>query len=214
MTTVGRPRAFDREAALANAMRVFWSKGYASASMNDLCTAMRIRSPSLYAAFGSKEALYLEALEYYVATIGNAVWGKLEDAGTARAGVEAFLLAATEALPASDEVPAGCMSTLAGLGDEWPDAIARVARDIRSACLGHLVSRLAMAVAEGELPLTADIGRLSRFYLGVFQGMASQARDGAARDDLRGIVETAMAAWPEPPPVRGGGEDACGSARG
>jgi len=199
MTTVGRPREFDREAALTNAMRVFWSKGYASASMTDLCSAMRIRSPSLYAAFGSKEALYLEALDHYVTTIGNAVWGKLEGGRTARAGVEAFLLAATEALPASEGVPAGCMSTLAGLGDEWPDAIARVAREIRSSCLGHLASRLTMAVAEGELPATVDVGQLSRFYLGVFQGMASQARDGAARDDLRGIVETAIAAWPERP---------------
>jgi len=197
MTLVGRPRAFDREAALMNAMRVFWSKGYASTSMNDLCAAMRIRSPSLYAAFGSKEALYLEALDLYVATIGNAVWAKLEGKATARAGVEAFLLAATEALPASEAGPAGCMSTLAGLGDAWPDAIAQVAREIRSSCLDHLASRLRTAVAEGELPPTVDVARLSRFYFGVFQGMASQARDGAPGEDLLGIVETAMAAWPE-----------------
>ncbi|MBA2933729.1 TetR/AcrR family transcriptional regulator [Sphingomonas sp. CGMCC 1.13654] len=199
MTSVGRPREFDREAALADAMRVFWSKGYASTSMNDLCTAMRIRSPSLYAAFGSKEGLYLEALDHYVVTIGNAVWGELEGAKTARAGVEAFLLAATEALPATDGIPAGCMSTLAGLGDEWPDAIARVAREIRSSCLGHLISRLEMAASDGELPAMVDVEQLGRFYFGVFQGMANQARDGASGEDLRGIMETAMTAWPERP---------------
>jgi AcrR family transcriptional regulator len=57
MAVIGRPRAFDRDAALEAAMLVFWRKGFSAASMNDLCDAMGIRSPSLYAAFGSKEPL-------------------------------------------------------------------------------------------------------------------------------------------------------------
>ena len=61
----GRPRAFDREAALAAATRLFWQKGYAATSISDLTETMGIGSPSLYAAFGSKEALYGEALRYY-----------------------------------------------------------------------------------------------------------------------------------------------------
>src|SRR3978361_2482525 len=98
MTTIGRPREFDRDAALEAAMRLFWRKGFAAASMNDLCDAMGIRSPSLYAAFGSKEALYLEAVEHYVQTIGPPVWDKLAEGTTARAGVEKLLLAGTETL--------------------------------------------------------------------------------------------------------------------
>src|SRR5438034_418152 len=64
----GRPRAFDREAALAQATRLFWCKGYEATSIADLTEAMGIGSPSLYAAFGSKEALYAEALRHYVQT--------------------------------------------------------------------------------------------------------------------------------------------------
>src|SRR4051794_34171198 len=59
----GRPRSFDRDQALARAMQVFWEKGYEAASMQDLLTAMEISSPSLYAAFGDKEALFLEAVQ-------------------------------------------------------------------------------------------------------------------------------------------------------
>ena len=65
MAVIGRPREFDRDAALEAAMLLFWRKGFAMTSMNDLCAAMGIRSPSLYAAFGSKEDLYLEAFDRY-----------------------------------------------------------------------------------------------------------------------------------------------------
>ena len=51
-------------------------------------------------------------------------------------------------------------------------------------------------MAEGELPASADTDGLSRFYLGVFQGMAVQAQDGASQAELRGIAAAAMAAWP------------------
>ena len=84
MAVIGRPREFDREAALQAAMLVFWRKGFAATSMNDLCDAMGIRSPSLYAAFGSKEALYLEAMEHYVKTVGPTIWDKLGASERAR----------------------------------------------------------------------------------------------------------------------------------
>ncbi len=112
MAVIGRPREFDRDAALEAAMLVFWRKGFAAASMNDLCDAMGVRSPSLYAAFGSKEALYLEAIEHYVRTNGPPIWDRLAEGATARAGVEKLLLAATESLPKSPTTPAGCMATL------------------------------------------------------------------------------------------------------
>src|SRR6202035_3812271 len=107
MAIIGRPRGFDRDAALEAAMLLFWRKGFAAASMNDLCDAMGIRSPSLYAAFGGKEELYLEAIEHYVQTIGPPVWDNL-DGVTARASVENLLLAGTETLPESRAAPAGC----------------------------------------------------------------------------------------------------------
>jgi AcrR family transcriptional regulator len=196
MAVIGRPREFDRDAALEAAMLLFWRKGYAMTSMNDLCEAMGIRSPSLYAAFASKEGLYLEAFDHYVRTVGPPVWDRLAEGATARAGVESLLLAATESLPKSRTAPAGCMAALAAVGDEWPTAIAGVVRKVRLKMLGNLRARLAAAAAEGELPDSADIEHLSRFYLSVFEGMAIQARDGASRAELRGVAATAMAAWP------------------
>ncbi len=196
MAVIGRPRGFDRDAALEAAMFLFWRKGFATTSMNDLCDAMGVGSPSLYAAFGSKEALYLEAVEHYARTQGPPVWDKLADGATARAGIENLLIAAAYSLPKSRATPAGCMAVLAAVGDEWPTAIARVVKKVRLEMLGMLRSRLENAVAKRELPTSTDIDGLSRFYLSVYQGMAIQARDGATQAELRAVAAAAMAAWP------------------
>ena len=192
----GRPREFDRDAALEAAMFLFWRKGYEAASMHDLCNAMGVSSPSLYAAFESKEALYLAAIEHYVQTQGPPVWDKLADGKTARDGVESLLLGAAEVLPKSRTAPAGCMALLGGVSDEWPATIARAIRNVRLDMLGNLRARIEGAVASGELPAATDVGSLSRFYLSVFQGMAIQAKDGATPAELQGVVKAAMATWP------------------
>jgi AcrR family transcriptional regulator len=196
MAAIGRPRGFDRDAALEAAMLLFWRKGFAATSMSDLCDAMGISSPSLYAAFGSKEALYLEAVEYYARTIGPPVWDKLAEGATARAGIENLLIAWTESLPKSRATPAGCMALLAAVGDEWPATIVRVVKKVRLEMLGTLRSHLETAVAKGELRASTDIDGLSRFYLSVFQGMAVQAKDGATQAELRAVAAAAMTAWP------------------
>lgn len=177
-------------------MLVFWRKGYAAASMNDLCDAMGVRSPSLYAAFESKEALYLAAIEHYIAIHGQPVWDRLAEGATAHAGIETLLIAAAETLPKSRMSPAGCMAVLGAISDEWPPTIARMVRKLRLDMLGNLRARLEGAVANSELPSATDIEALSRFYLGVFQGMAIQAKDGATSAELRGAAEAAMVAWP------------------
>jgi AcrR family transcriptional regulator len=158
---------------------------------------MGIRSPSLYAAFGSKEALWLEAADHYVKTVGPMVWDRLEAAATAREGVEELLLAGTETLPEA-ATPAGCMAMLAAVSDEWPAPIADAARNLRFEMLGRLQVRVQSAIQSGEIPGTANADRLARFYFSVFEGMAIQARDGATPEDLKGVVESAMLAWPEP----------------
>ncbi|MCP4621527.1 MAG: TetR/AcrR family transcriptional regulator [Bradyrhizobium sp.] len=196
MAVIGRPREFDRDAALEAAMLLFWRKGFAATSMSDLCDVMGVRSPSLYAAFGSKEALYLEAVEHYVRVQGPQVWGKLAEGATARESIENLLIAGTEMLPKSRATPAGCMAMLAAVGDEWPAAVARVVKKVRLEMLSNLRARLEAAVAQGELPASTDVDGLSRFYLSVMEGMAIQARDGATRPELRGAATVAMMAWP------------------
>lgn len=193
----GRPREFDRDAALQAAMLLFWRKGFAAASMNDLCEAMEIRSPSLYAAFGSKEALYLEAIQHYVEVVGPHVWGPLAKSGTARTGVRELLRAGAQTLPESTVMPAGCMAMLAAVGDEWPSPLVETARSIRGSMLESLRLRISRAIDAGELPASTDVESLSRFYLSVMQGMAIQARDGATAAQLEIVADAAMAAWPK-----------------
>jgi AcrR family transcriptional regulator len=196
MTITGRPREFDRDVALQEAMLVFWRKGFLATSMNDLCDSMGIRSPSLYAAFGSKESLYVEAAEHYAKTVGPSIWGHLTDDPVARVCIEHFLLAAVDILPERGLAPAGCMVTLAMVGEEYPGEIPDIIKGIRLRCLEMLKTRMHEALVAGELPPSTDITRLSRFFLSVYQGMAVQARDGAAAADLKGIAETAMSVWP------------------
>ncbi len=120
----------------------------------------------------SVEPLYLETVERYVRTIGPEIWAKLAEAATARASVENLLLAAAESLPESNTTPAGCMAALGAVCDEWPAPIIEAVKKIRLEMLGMLRSRLEAGVANGELSASTDIDSLSRFYLGVYHGMA------------------------------------------
>ncbi|NKX16695.1 helix-turn-helix transcriptional regulator [Ochrobactrum pseudogrignonense] len=70
----GRPRSFDRDDALRRVMEVFWAKGYEGAQLIDLTAAIGVTPPSFYAAFGSKEAAFREAVELYKATTGRSLW--------------------------------------------------------------------------------------------------------------------------------------------
>ena len=193
---IGRPREFDRDAALQAAMLAFWRKGFLATSMNDLCDAMGIRSPSLYAAFGSKEKVYVEAIGLYSSIADSLIWTHADDGPTARESIHKVLLGAANVLPGFEGKPAGCMVNLATLGDEIPGAIPQTVRQARTDSLAVIRSALARGVAAGELPKSTNIDRLSRFYVGVVQGMAVQAYDGATQEDLVAMADTAIAAWP------------------
>lgn len=198
--TRGRPRAFDREAALARAMRLFWRKGYEATSISDLTEVMGIGSPSLYAAFGSKEALYLEALRHYGENYEALVWAGFRAAPTARAAVAAYLLDSAAALtdPCGEsrgEDPRGCMVTLSSVCPGSHPELGRRLLSERAVTLERLEERLGQAVAEGELPAATDIRALARFVQSVQNGMSLLARDGAARAELEGAARIALLAW-------------------
>jgi AcrR family transcriptional regulator len=196
MPVTGRPREFDRDAALHAAMLVFWRKGFLATSMNDLCDAMGIRSPSLYAAFGSKEGLYIEAVQRYNTAARSLIWDHIGDGPTVRESMRKVLLAAAEVLCGDAGNPPGCMVNLATVGYECLGAVAETVEEARLGGLKTLRSGIKRAVAAGELPRSTNVDRLSRFYLGVIQGMAIQGHDGASRADLAGMAEAAMLAWP------------------
>lgn len=193
----GRPRAFDREAALAEATRLFWVKGYEATSISDLTCAMKIGAPSLYAAFGSKEALYAEALDYYRRHYDALVWTNFSSAGTAREAVRALLMDSAAALTgAVVEVPCGgCMVTLSTVGSEGHAELGELVHSARSASIDRVRARLERAIAEGEIPGTTDIHALTRYIQTVQNGMSLLARDGVTCGELRKVAEVAMLSW-------------------
>lgn len=194
-TTRGRPRSFDRTAALDAATRVFWQKGYTAASMTDLCEAMGIGSPSLYAAFGSKEQLYAEAIRHYTDGGISQLSDTLESAPTAKLGIEAFLRFSARSL-ACPERPLGCMVVLSSVASEGVTGLADMVVCERKRSLGMIETRLQRGIAEGDLPADTEVKALARFVITVQQGMSIQARDGATPADLDAVAATAMQAWP------------------
>ncbi len=193
----GRPRAFDRDAALTQAMHLFWRKGFAATSISELTAAMGIGSPSLYAAFGSKEELYAETLRYYRAQHEALVWGSFAAAPTARAAVEALLMDTAAALTevCAPDAPRGCMVTLSAVGGEGQAELGESVRAARARGFEAVAERLSRAAAEGEIGASADIRALARYVMTVQGGLSLQARDGASRGELEAVARLAMAGW-------------------
>ena len=191
----GRPRVFDRLAALAKATHLFWEKGFHATSISDLTQAMEIGSPSLYAAFGSKEALYIEALKYYRDTYNGFVWDGFFAASTAREAIKRYLMDSAAALSGSVlETPRGCMVTLSSVGSEGYPELGELVRSGRGGTLSRLEERISRAKEEEELPRTLDVHSLARFVQAVQSGMAVLSKDGATRIDLEAVAEAAMLA--------------------
>ena len=199
----GRPRSFDRDEALERAMDVFWEKGYESASLNDLTAAMGINPPSLYAAFGDKERLFLEAMERYYKKQREPITCAYAEETTARGAVERVLLEAAGQMATSGH-NRGCMmvmaaTTCSGASPELKSALA----EWRSKSKLGLKGRLDCALQTGELPRDTDTAALAGFYTAVLQGMSLQAREGASKKSLLAMAQTAMRAGPRAASVRG-----------
>jgi len=195
MVTRGRPRSFDRDVALRAAMKTFWKSGYEGASMAELTKAMGINSPSLYAAFGSKEGLFKEAVQLYLATEDCKGRAILDGEPTARAAIHAMLRNSVANL-VRPGAPHGCLLILADSNAAPENSgvrqhLCQRRRDIQSG----LEARLKRGIAEGDLPAGADVKAMAAFYMTVLQGLSLRARDNAARDALLQVVDSAMAAW-------------------
>jgi len=192
--TLGRPRAFDPNAALDRAMHVFWGKGYEGASLSNLTRAMRINRPSLYAAFGNKEQLFRKVLDRYMD--GPVAWfGRALAAPKARNVVEQIFLG-TARMAENRSVPPGCLLVQGALACGSASAQKEVAAR-RVAVEVALRRRLQRAKREGDLPKNADPAELTHYVMTVVRGMAVQSAGGASRDQLRRVAQIALRAWPK-----------------
>ena len=162
---MGRPRSFDRDVALEQAMRLFWEKGYDETSIGDLTAAMGIAAPSLYAAFGDKRALFEEAVELYERLPGAPI--------TAGDGEPTAFGAV-----ARDPRERGPGVRRAGPAQGLPDPRRAAAGRARAASCEAIRERL-LEGAE-ELPEGTDVDALASYVSAVLAGMSSAPRRGDA----------------------------------
>ncbi len=192
---MGRPRAFDRDQALDQALHVFWAKGYEGTSIADLTEAMGINPPSLYAAFGNKEKLFCEALDRYEG-LRDQFMEEAFAAPTAREAM-ARLLEGTADRLSDKSKPTGCLMVQGALsGGEECEVVKQNLAARRAGRRSLIRERLKRAKREGDLPADADPAALARFVTTIMQGMSVQAAGGATRKELRAIADTALRAWP------------------
>ena len=193
--TRGRPRAFDIHQALDRAVEVFWRKGYQGTSLSDLTKAMGINRPSLYAAFGDKQALFSKVIDRYTNGAADFTLRALQ-APKAREVAERLLFGAAEEMCGGDH-PAGCLLVQGALaaGSE-ATSVRRELASQRDQARALLHQRLRRAKKEGDLPPDADPAALARYLMTVLNGMAVQGAGGATRNDLRRVAEIALYAWP------------------
>ena len=189
---MARPKEFDRDAAVGRAMSVFWLKGYAATSTDDLLRAMKIGRQSMYDTFGDKRRLYVEALERYQQESVAGHINRLRSTTSPLAGIEALVVGAIVSDRAAREK--GCMGV--GSISEFGNSDVELAKlRTKSGGLLHkaLVERLQDSRAAGEIGESVDIERAARFVETIMLGLQVAAKAGMSAQVLRDTAAFAIA---------------------
>ncbi len=196
MARTGRPRGFDRDEAVQQAMALFWEHGYEATSLAQLKAAMGgISAASFYAAFGSKEALFREVVSRYLATHGQAVAPLSDLSLPPREAVERTLRGSAR-MQTDQAHPLGCLVVLS------TSTCSPESRHLQALLAGErgrnraaMLACVERGVAAGDLPRGADAGALATTFDTVLVGLTAQARDGVPLARLEAAVSQAMCMW-------------------
>jgi TetR/AcrR family transcriptional regulator, copper-responsive repressor len=189
----GRPRAYDPDAALGAARDAFWSAGYSATSLDDLAAVTGMNRPSLYAAFGNKQALYLKTLGQLGTEMAQQVGAVLGAPIPLREALRRFYLNALTLYLSGEEGPRGCfiVCTATVEAHEEPEVRAFLGQTLRHID-DALIARFGHAIAQGELPADADAETLGRLAASVLHSLAVRARAGQSRASLKRLVDGAV----------------------
>lgn len=184
MASVGRPRTFDRDDALTKAMHVFWEKGYEGTTMADLTASIGMKAPSIYAAFGNKDAIFKEVVSHYLPIVVNNQLGALNNTSNISAAVEKALDECVRLFTSKDN-PHTCLIMTAAINaspehQEHVELLKRLRKDYKETWR----KRFVIAKEEGQLSVELEPKELAEYFMTLIQGMALSAKDGATRDDL------------------------------
>lgn len=194
----GRQRTFDKQAALIKAMEIFWRKGYCATSLSDLTEAMGINKPSLYAAFGNKEDLFVSAIQQYVTQYGMPNFEKLmqPEAGF-KQRLQAYLDANAKMI-SDPKLPGGCFvtaSTCEASSGCLPEHAVQSILDINATSIQAFVSFFKDEQAKGNLDTAAAPELLADYLLTLQFGLAVMARNGIKRDRLKKVIHHALSSF-------------------
>lgn len=200
---LGRPLSFDRDAALDRAMHLFWAHGYEATSIADLTAAMGITPPSLYAAYGDKKRLFMEAVARYRAGTGGqngagtvASDQMIDDAPTAADAARQMLDGSALHFTGPD-TPPGCLLATGAISCSTNAADVQSAlAAIRHGIETRLRAKIEADISSGVIPPDTDAGILAAYIMVVIQGMSTLARDGASRQKLQSLANAVMRGWP------------------
>lgn len=195
----GRPRQFDREKALTAALELFWKEGYEPASVARLCQVMEINPPSLYATFGNKASLFLEAVRHYENTYWREPVEMLRNEPDIYRAIDIFFSQAAKIL-LSPDTPPGCMVVLAAVNiSDSEKEIIESSRAMRAETKKMFAERLRRAIQDGQIPACTDVPALAGALNTLLEGLALQARDGLFQSELAAIAAFAVRLLPPPP---------------
>jgi AcrR family transcriptional regulator len=189
----GRPRAYDPDAALASAVNAFWDAGFAATSLDDLSLAMGMNRPSLYGAFGDKEALYQKALDLYRARTREALAKALGGDQPLREALHKVYDTAISIYLSGHKGARGCFI----IGTAVPQAVTD--SNVRAALADALreiddafAARIARAQRKGELPGAANPAKLAKLAAATLYSLTIHARAGEKRPALEAIAVAAV----------------------
>ena len=185
----GRPRSYDPDAVLDRAAQLFWASGFSATSLDDLSAAMGMGRPSIYNAFGDKEALFLRALQRYRDTVALTPLRALEAEDSIRQGLEAFFRQFV-AYTTADRSHLGCLLGNVAPITDLPD-VQRFVKTGLAAFEAQIAAHLSAAVGRGELPPDYPTQLGARRAVNAGLAISARARYGTPREELLDDAEDA-----------------------
>ena len=198
MARTGRPRAFDRDDAVDQAMQLFWQHGYDATSLAQLKAELGggISAPSFYAAFGSKEALFDECVQRYLETFAQVTECLWDETLPPRQAIETALRQSAR-MQCDDGHPKGCMVTLGVMSAPSPENahVAQALTHSRARTRAGIVACVERGVSEGLLADDTNAPAMATVFDSFLQGISILARDNTPHEVIDAAITQVLLTW-------------------